>query len=425
MDRILWNPILIPVVLVFALGAVLIHGGRPARDARGRPIVVYAHPPCPPELMAYYEPAFREFQRTHPGIDFRVLHITGNYEDKIKVMFAGNVAPDVIFMYPTALPAWVSLGALAPLNRLIRKAGNVRVSDYFRPAIATFSYAGKVYGLPKDASATIMEYNVDLFRKLGIPKPLHWNWADLLAAAKKLTADTDGDGRVDRWGLDSPPWWVFVWQNGGRILSPDKKHCSLLDDPKALAGLEFWAALRWKYQVTPTPEAHTDLSFSRMFVLQRVGMMFAMYPVVSILRKQCEFTWDIAPMPAGPAGPATDFVGSALAVTRQSRNKSAAFEWVRWMTSPAGMRHVMSFEFPACRALAESAEWENSAPTPASKRVAVEAMAYARPPIQHPRYEEIMDELNPALDRARRGVVSVRAALKQAVPRVDAILRRR
>ncbi len=423
-DRLLVHPVVIPVGMGLLLVLAISSGRRPDRDDRGRPIVVYAHPPCPPELMAFYRPAFEEFRRTHPDIDFRVLHITGNYEDKIKVMFAGKVAPDVIFMYPTALPAWVTLGALEPLDDLLARDPTVGREDYFEPAIATFSYGGRIYGLPKDASATIMEYNVALFRELGIPKPgPKWTWTDLLAAGKKLTADTDGDGRVDRWGLDAPPWWVFVWQNGGRILDPSGARCTLLE-PRAIEALEFWAALRWKYQVTPTPEAHSDMSFSRMFVLERVGMMFAMYPVVSILRKQCDFEWDIAPMPAGPRGRATDFVGSALAVTRQSRNKAAAFEWVRWMTSPAGMRNVISFEFPSCRALAESAEWTNSAPTPASKQVAVEAMAYARPPMQHPRYQEIMDALNPELEKAQRGMISVRRALKNAVPRVDEILRR-
>jgi len=423
-NRILWSPFIVPAAMLLFLAAALVAGRRPAADDRGRPIVVYAHPPCPPELMAFYRPAFEEFRRTHPDIDFRVLHITGNYEDKIKVMFAGRVAPDVIFMYPTALAAWVRLRALRPLDEMLARRPDVSASDYFEPAIATFSYGGRVYGLPKDASATIMEYNVDLFEECGVRKPdASWTWADLLETAHKLTGDTDGDGRVDRWGLDSPPWWIFVWQNGGRILSPDGSRCAL-DSPEATEALEFWAALRWKEQVTPTPEARSDMSFSRMFVLQRVGMMFAMYPVVSILRKQCNFRWDIAPMPAGPRGRATDFVGSALAVTAQSRNPEAAFEWVRWMTSPAGMRHVISFEFPSCRVLAESDEWLNSAPTPPSKHVTVDAMQYARPPLQHPLYQEIMDAINPELEKAQRGMTSVRAALQRIVPRVNEILAR-
>jgi multiple sugar transport system substrate-binding protein len=425
MARLLRSSYLIPLGMIALLAAAFLTGRRPATDPAGRPIVVYAHPPCPPELMELYRPIWDEFRRTHPDIDFRVLHVTGNYEDKIKVMFAGKVAPDVIFMYPTALPAWVDLQALEPLDDLLAASGEVNRDDYFRPMLDAFTYGGRLYGLPKDASAAVMQYNVELFERHGVAKPqADWSWDDMLHAAKALTRDTDGDGRVDQWGLNPFPWYVFVWGNGGRIVDESGTRCTLLE-PAALEAIEFWVALRVEHGVTPTVETASDLGAARLFALQRAAMHFEMYPIVSVFRKQCEFTWDLAPVPSGPRGRVTEVVGSAMAVTSQSRSKAAAFEFVRWMTSPAGMRFLVSVESPSCIALAKSDEFTASPGLPATKRVAFDVMDYARPPLQHPRYQEIMDVLDAELMKAQLGLVAARAALEAAVPRVDRILERR
>ena len=415
---------MIPFGMLVILSSVFFTGRRKGVDTEGRPIVVYAHPPCGPELMKLYRPIWEEFKRTHPDIDFRVLHISGKYEDKIKVMFAGNVAPDVIFMYPKALPAWADMDALEPLDEYLAKSEKISRDDYFPAMLETFTYNGKLYGLPKDASATLMFYNVDMFKKYGLEKPrADWTWEDLVNSAKAMTHDTNGDGRVDQWGLTSPRWWELVWQFGGRILDENAARCMLLE-PKALAGLEFWAALRNKYGVTPSPEALSDIGDSRLFSLGKVGMFFGIYPWVSSLRKECDFRWDIALVPRGPSGRAVTAFGSAMAVTCQSRNKTAAFEWVRWMTQRTGMIYLTSVENPSCLNLAKSRDFLDSLGLPSTKEVAVEALEYVRPPMRHPRHDEIMDALDAELYKAQLGTITIRQALENAVPKVNRILQR-
>jgi multiple sugar transport system substrate-binding protein len=412
----------VPIAIVALLVTMVVTGGRAKHDAQGRPVVVYAHPPCPPDLMAYFERAFADFRQAHPQIDFRVLHITGNYEDKIKVMFAGKVAPDVIFMYPTALPAWVDLAALTPLDEWVTPAVK---AEYFAAGIETFTWNGRLYGLPKDASAEILFYNKAMFRERGVPLPTaEWTWDDFLAAAKQLTRDTDGDGRTDVYGTEQPPWDSLVLQNGGQVISDDGTRC-LLGEPAAVEALKFWAELRTRYRVTPTPESRMDQTPWQLFALRRTGMFVSMYPAVPILRRTCDFEWDIALPPRGPQRARSAFQGSAFAITSQCRNKDAAFTFVRWMTS-SGMRHVMTFDIPCYKPLGQADEWRDSSQPPASKEVAVQVMEQATPPaIKHPAYAEILDAIGPQLDRVNRGVATVEEAVKIIVPNVNAILVRR
>jgi multiple sugar transport system substrate-binding protein len=162
----------------------------------------------------------------------------------------------------------------------------------------------------------------------------------------------------------------------------------------------------------------------RMFALRKVAMIFEMYPAVSILRKQCNFKWDIAPMPGGPAGQAVEVQASAMAVTSGSLNKEAAFEFVRWITSPAGMRFLVSVESPSCVDLARSDAFLLSPGLPESKKTAIEAMDYARPPLQHPRYFEIMDALGAELGKVWLGMSPLPEAVERAAAKADEVLQR-
>ena len=422
--RLFPTQLLVPLALVALLALTIATGGRQTHDEQGRPTVVYAHPPCPPDLMAYFEKAFTDFRSTHPDIDFRVLHITGNYEDKIKVMFAGKVAPDVIFMYPESLPAWVELDALAPLDDMIAVDPQLSASDYFDAGLQTFTWGGQQYGLPKDASAELVFYNRQMFEERGVPLPTaDWTWDDFLAAAQKLTLDIDGDGEIDVYGAMQPPWQSMVLQNGGKIISDDGTRCPL-NEPAAIEALRRWAQLRTVHRVAPTPEATMDTSTWRLFALQRVGMFTSIYPAVPILRRTCEFEWDIALPPRGPVNRYAAFKGSALAVTQQSKNKAAAYTFASWMTS-RGMRHVMTFDIPCYKPLGRSDAWRDAAQPPPSKGIAVDIMEYAGPPaIQHPKALEILDAIQPHLDRVNRGVSTVEQAVEQIVPSVEAILAR-
>jgi multiple sugar transport system substrate-binding protein len=263
-----------------------------------------------------------------------------------------------------------------------------------------------------------------MFMELGIPPPTaDWSWGDFLAAAKTLTRDTDNDGRIDVYGALQPEWDRLVQQNGGKVISDDGLHC-LLGSQEAIEALKWWAALRTHHKVSPTPETTMDTSVWQLFALKKIGMFFSMYPAVPILRRTCDFEWDIALPPKGPAGRYSAFTGSAFAIASQSRNKVAAYTFIRWMTSD-GMRHTMAFDIPAYIPLGKSDEWRDATQPPPSKGIAVDVMEYAGPPsIKHPAWSEINDAIGPYLDRVNRNVITVEQAVAGIVPKVDAILAR-
>ncbi len=118
-------------------------------------------------------------------------------------------------------------------------------------------WKGKLLEIPTDIDIYAMYYNKDMFDKNHIPYPDEtWDWNKYLEVAKKLTQDTDGDGKIDQWGTTLDMWWQdYVYANGGTIVGNDPKTGDVvctLDQPAAYEDRSSWRDLMNKYHVAPT-----------------------------------------------------------------------------------------------------------------------------------------------------------------------------
>ncbi len=397
--RLLTHSAIVPGVLVVLLVAAFLTGGRTHQG--NQRLVVYAHPPCPPSLMEkYYDPIFAAFRRAHPEIELKVLRITRNYEQKIKVMFAGRVCPDVIFMYPQQLPAWAHLGALRDLDELAAADPAFRREDYFESMLKTFTYQDTLYGLPKDASAHLLYYNKDLFDRFGVSYPDEtWDWDAFAQAAKQLTRDVGGDGKIDFFGCHGLNWMNLLHQAGGRVLSPDGRRC-VLDSPEARTSFRFLWRLQKIDRVCPRPEDTQDFGPVDLFTMGKVAMWSDMYPAVSVCRPRCKFDWDIALLPRGPAGHASLPVGSAYGISTQCKSPELAWTFIKFITGRGGMSRLTDVELPSYVPVARSEQFYESPTPPANKQAAIDVLDHVVDSALSPHRAEIDFIINGELGKA-------------------------
>ena len=91
---------------------------------------------------------------------------------------------------------------------------------------------GKHYGIPYSRQAQTLMIRKDWLEKLGLKAPT--TWPEMLGVAKAFaTADPDGDGKADTYGMVVPgsaqngyvAWWgaSYLWQGGAKIIEPDGK----------------------------------------------------------------------------------------------------------------------------------------------------------------------------------------------------------
>ena len=77
------------------------------------------------------------------------------------------------------------------------------MDDFFPAFMLNSTGGGKVWSIPFQRSTPVMYYNKEAFKEVGLdPNKPPQTWAELVAAAKKLTKQEGG--RTTRWGLAIP-----------------------------------------------------------------------------------------------------------------------------------------------------------------------------------------------------------------------------
>lgn len=57
-----------------------------------------------------------------------------------------------------------------------------------------------------------------------------WTWDDFYKICQKVTKDTDGDGRIDQFGVYNYDWKDAVFSNGGRLFNQAGTECNITAD---------------------------------------------------------------------------------------------------------------------------------------------------------------------------------------------------
>jgi multiple sugar transport system substrate-binding protein len=267
------------------------------------------------------------------------------YWDKLQTSIAGGDAPDVFAMDGPLFPDYQSRDVLLDLKPLIDRDG-YNLGQLAGQAVADFTTPGGQFGLPRDLNVVALYYNKKMFDTAGIPYPDgSWDWAKLTEVAKKLTL-RGADGKVSQWGFytettDMENYWSeLVWQNGGDIVSADRK-TSLVGSDQAAGGIQFLQDLIWKEKVMPDA-AITD-ALGDAFE-QGQAAMEANGSWLVATHQAAGIDFGIAPLPKGPAGQATSINPTGAVVSKGTKNPDAAWTFVKYLASPAAQTKIMELK---------------------------------------------------------------------------------
>src|SRR6266545_2577566 len=165
----------------------------------------------------------------------------GDYNTKFQVMVAGGTPPDLVLQNSHAQTRWYDTGVHLDLTSLLARDKINLQRDY--ALMGTELWCGKTYALPMDADPNGVFYNKTMLQKAGIKDPWadgkgDWTLNDMIEMARKVTQDTDRDGKIDQWGIAwsyTHPSHVaqFLWTKGGDVADFDKMKY-ILDQPASL-----------------------------------------------------------------------------------------------------------------------------------------------------------------------------------------------
>ncbi|MCI0512689.1 extracellular solute-binding protein [candidate division KSB1 bacterium] len=300
------------------------------------------------------------FEQKYPGIDLKFIRSTA--ERKVDTMISGGVAPDILMIGHDRVAYYLEVNALADLTSLIAADSALSQDlqpggDFYEIMLEPFRTRDKIFMLPTWYTPFFIYYNKNLFDKYNVAYPdTAWNWHDFRDIARQLTHDTNGDGVPDEFGLYFAQWQhgvePFILQNNGQILSADGKRVAT-DNPQTVGALQFLYDLKFKDKVCPSSFATPGVSAGVAFVQGKIGMFgpYGVFSLVDFREQISDFEWDVAVLPKGPAGRRAGVVAPmAFGISEQSQHKAEAFEFIRFITSRAGMQIIAKWSlFIPCR----------------------------------------------------------------------------
>ena len=103
-------------------------------------------------------------------------------------------------------------------------------------------------------------YNKSLFAAANVPDPWTyvnsntWNWNTFRDVCKKLTRDTNGDGKTDVWAFNAEnPLSMFITTNGGKLIDTSTSPAKFAaDSPQATEAIEYYKLLYGTDKVIPS-----------------------------------------------------------------------------------------------------------------------------------------------------------------------------
>lgn len=381
----------------------------------------------PAELKVWQQIA-EDFQAAHPNIKVNAdVSDWESYWNKLQTLFAAGTPPDVFAMDAPLYPDWASRGVLLNLQPYIDASPGLLDGLYPGP-LETYKRADGYYGLPRDFQTIVLFYNKDMFDKAGVAYPTaEWTMDDLRQAAKQLTKDTDGDGKLDQWGF-SPDLWDMelfwsgaVWGYGGEILNADQTK-TLIGEPKAREAFRFIAAMVREDKSIPDPD--TSGQFGNDPFQAGVAAMTTIGHWVVPTYSEVDFKWDVSPFPTGPAAHATSVNSAGFVIAKDSKHADAAWEFVKFAIGSTGQTRLteLGFAIPVLKSIAESPVFLEQKSVSINQKVFLDATTYARTKPAFKGYDEWASVVGDNLALVWTGEKAIDEALDEIVPQADEVL---
>ena len=369
----------------------------------------------------------RNFEREHPGVHVRVQQIpwTAAHE-KLLTAHVGDATPDLAQMGNTWIPEMVTLGALAPLDSLVRASPGMDSTGHFPGIWATNVVDSRVYGIPWYVDTRVLFYRTDILARAGYRR-MPDNWTDWLAAMRAITR-VEGPGHyaiylpLNEW----PPQVLLGLEQGSPLITPDG-HGAFADSAFARA---FAFLLSLYHQRLAPPATSNDIAnlyqeFARGTFAMYITGPWNIGEFRRRLPPELQHSWTTAPMP-GPTGPESGVSlagGSSLVILRSSKHRALAWELMRYLSRPEVQLQFyrLTGDLPARRET-----WTDSA-LAADREAQAFRIQLDRtvPTPMIPEWEEVTTKIMDQTEAAVRGGVTSAEALATLDRQVDRVLERR
>lgn len=339
------------------------------------------------------------FTKKFPNITLKKQVITGDYNQALQTMIASHTEPDLFYLDVSLAEAYISKGAVAPLDEYLDKED---IKDFSQNLLAGYQKDGKTYGLPKDTNVLALFYNKDMLSAAGVNVPT--TWAELQDAAKKLT-----NGSVKGLALqdDAARWGVFANQSGSKIYDNGKLNLTAEGTKK---GLDFYTSFI-KNGTGADPKSLGAGWGGEAFYKGKAAMTFeGGWLIPAITESAPNLKYGIALLPKGDQGGNYAFTVS-YSMSKNTKYPKQTAEAIKFLTGKEAqqMTAESGLAMPTRASLGDV--YASKYP---ERKALVDGVTDATVYCYGVNHAKINDELTKACEKVRLGKADAKTALEQA-----------
>jgi len=325
---------------------------------------------------------------------------------------AGNDLPDLIQLDNPDHASFSAMGTFEDLTGRIQEWG--QADKFFEGPLNSTIYEGKYYGLPISSNCLALFYNKDMFAEAGIAEPPK-TWDELRKVAKQLT-------KGDRYGFaisavksEEGTFQFLPW-----LLSAGANYDSL-DTPEAIKAMDFLTSLVKDGSMSKEVINWEQSDVEKQFAAGKAAMMVnGPWNIAQVKADAPNMNWGIALLPIDKKH-ASVLGGENIAIVK-GKNVDGAWAFITWLLEPSHFEKFITTTgyFPPRKDVAEQSEFWRSDP---NLKVFSDQLASAMPRGPHPKWPQISEAIQEAIQKSLTLHDSPEASMKEAAEKVNAILK--
>ena len=373
------------VVACLAAGAVMLTGCAGGGKSGGGGQVTLEYWLWDANQKPQYQACADDFTKANPNIKVNITQSGWNdYWNNLTTNLVAGTAPDVFTDHLNYFAEFLSKKQIIDLQPYIDK-DKVDMAQYY-PGLADLwkDKSGHSYGLPKDWDTIAIFYNSEMMTAAGYTadqlKSLTWNPTDGGTYEKliaHLTVDNNGK-RGDEPGFDKTnvKTYGLAMEGNGAGFSQSQFSQYLFstgwqftdknpwgtkynfDDPRYKQTVAWWKSLIDKgYMNTLEQSVSMEANALEGYGAGKFAMVTLGDWMIGSYLGLTGVKTAFAPTPIGPSGKnASMFNGLTDAITTSSKHPDQAWEWVKYLGSPACQQKVAEagVVFPAIKTLTDT-----------------------------------------------------------------------
>ena len=202
---------------------------------------------------------------------------------------------------PEDFTTFASIGILKNLETMLKADASLKKDAFYQGCYDAGTYKGNQYALPYESVPSLMLVNETLLEKNNISLPDNrWTWNDFYNICKKITKDTNDDGKTDQFGVYDYSWIDAIYSNGGGIFNGSGTSCNITNPSVEDAILFARNIYQLSGRQSPTSEDFDKGNIAFRPVTFSEFRTYKPYPWR--INKYFDFEWDCIPLPEGPNG---------------------------------------------------------------------------------------------------------------------------